>query len=225
MEDVEEMKTALNFLTEEMTTVTKQQKTIMELVAEVKALGLEIKEKDKTIAQLEKRVDDLEQYTRQNDIIVSGLEIRPRSYAGAVSRSQGAEPNEEDLSSVEDQVTTFLTSKGILIDKRNIEACHPLSSKNKNDKPTAVIMRFANRKHKVELLKQGRKLKGSNVYLNEHLTKKNGDIARKARFLRKQQKIQSTWTANCKVFIKLNGTPEQAKVLVIRDIEELDKYA
>ncbi len=81
-----------------------------------------------------------------------------------------------------------------------------------------------NRKHKNALLRQGKKLKGSNVYLNEHLTKRNTDIARKARFLRKQRKIQSTWTANCKIFIKLNGTPEEAKVLVIKDVEELDKY-
>ena len=85
-------------------------------------------------------------------------------------------------------------------------------------------MRFSNRKHKSALLKQGRMLKGSDVFINEHLTKKNADIARKARFLRKQKKIQSTWTTNCKVFIKLNGTPEEAKVLGVRDITELDKY-
>ncbi|KAJ8358176.1 hypothetical protein AAFF_G00028040 [Aldrovandia affinis] len=83
-------------------------------------------------------------------------------------------------------------------------------------------MRFVNRKHKTALLKQGRKLKGSNVYLNEHLTKRNADIARKARYMKKQRKIQTTWTTNCKVFIKLNGTPEEAKVLVIRNIEDPD---
>lgn len=60
--------------------------------------------------------------------------------------------------------------------------------------------------------------------MNEHLIKRNADIARKARYLKKQGKIQNTWTTNCKVFIKLNGTPEQAKVLVIRNMEELDKY-
>lgn len=76
----------------------------------------------------------------------------------------------------------------------------------------------------MELLKQGRNLKGSNVYINEHLTKRHADIARKARFLKKHGKIQHTWTANCKIFIKLNGSPEQAKVMVIKNIEELDKY-
>uniref|UniRef100_A0A3Q1EEL5 Reverse transcriptase domain-containing protein n=1 Tax=Acanthochromis polyacanthus TaxID=80966 RepID=A0A3Q1EEL5_9TELE len=38
-------------------------------------------EKDKKIELLERRLDDLEQYTRLNDVIVTGLEIRPRSYS------------------------------------------------------------------------------------------------------------------------------------------------
>lgn len=89
---------------------------------------------------------------------------------------------------------------------------------------TSIIIRFVNRKHKIALLRQGRKLKGTNVYINKHLTKKNSDIARQAHLLRKQNQIQSTWTANCKICIKLKGTPEEAKVLAIRDISELEKY-
>ncbi|KAJ8383514.1 hypothetical protein AAFF_G00220310 [Aldrovandia affinis] len=196
---------------------------ILDLVGEVKALRLLNAEKDKKIAFLEKRVDDLEQYTRMNDIIVTGLETKPRTYARAAVRGTGEEPNEEDISTVENEMTAFLQSKGTKVDSSNIEACHPIPRKNKGDKPV-IIVRFVNRKHKVELLRQGRKLKGTQVYLNEHLTKRNADIARTARFLTKQKKIQSTWTSNCKVFIKLNGAPEVAKVLLIRDIEELDKY-
>lgn len=134
-----------------------------------------------------------------------------------------SELTEPDQDSIEQQVTAFFNSKGISVNNNDIEACHPLPQRNKADKPV-IIIRFTNRKHKNVLLRQGRKLKGSGVYVNEHLTKKNGDIARKARFLRKQGKIQSTWTANCKVCIKLNGSPEEAKVLVIRDMSELDKY-
>ncbi|KAK7879339.1 hypothetical protein WMY93_033884, partial [Mugilogobius chulae] len=116
-----------------------------------------------------------------------------------------------DQESTEQQVTSFLSRKGIHIDSRDIEACHPLPRRDK--RPSAVIIRFVSRKQKLAVLKQGKKLKGTNVYLNEHLTKQNADIARQARFLRKQKKIQATWTTNCKVFIKLNGTPEEAKVL------------
>lgn len=60
--------------------------------------------------------------------------------------------------------------------------------------------------------------------MNEHLAKHNADIARKGRQLKKQRKIQNTWTANCKVFIKPNGTAEEAKVICIRNITDLDKF-
>lgn len=224
LDKVEDLKKSMDFLSEEVTTVSKQQKQIMVLLEKVKALKLKSEEKDKKIAFLENRVSELEQFTRMNDIIVSGLETKPRSYARAVSRMENNEPNEKDEQSADDQVTTFLQSKGIKVDTGNIEACHPLPRKRKEDKP-AIIIRFVNRKQKMELLRQGWKLKGTEVYLNEHLTKKNADIAKKARFLRKQRKIQSTWTSNCKVFIKLNGTPEEARVLVIRNVEELEKYS
>lgn len=127
-----------------------------------------------------------------------------------------------DALAVEQQVVSYLQSRGIETDLEHIEACHPLPTKN--GRPPAVIMRFTNRKKKIALLKQGRKLKGTNVFINEHLTKKNADIARIAQQLRKQGKIQQTWVTNCKIFIKLNGTPEEAKALVVKRIEDLDKY-
>lgn len=49
---------------------------------------------------------------------------------------------------------------------------------------------------------QAKKLKGTNVYINKHLTKKNGGIAREARMLRKQKKITGTWTRNGNVWIR-----------------------
>lgn len=88
---------------------------------------------------------------------------------------------------MEQQVAAFLQSKGIELDCDNIEACHPLPMRNNSDKP-AIILRFGNRKHKTALLKQGRKLKGTDVFINEHLTKRNADIARQARYLKKQNK-------------------------------------
>ena len=232
-EEGADLKDALEFLTADVAEIKQQQKTIMNLVLEVQMLRTETVEKDKRIQTLEDRVSDLEQYTRMNDVIVTGIYIKPRSYAkavtGAATSASGDddEPSERDAASVEQQVAAFLQDKGIDMDCNDIEACHILPRKKddrKKDKTTAVIMRFVNRKNKVALMKQGKNLKGTNVYLNEHLTKRNADIARKARFMRKENKIQATWTAHCKVFIKLNGTPEEAKVLCIRSMEELDKH-
>lgn len=219
--DLEEIKTSLNTLTEEIHKVSTQQQMLMDLTREVKELKRQNDEKDKKITALENRVADLEQYTRMNDLIITGLEIKPRTYARAAAAAR--EPSEEDLVSVEQQVIQFMQSKGITLDNKDIEACHPLPRKNMQLKPV-VILRFANRKQKIALLKQGRYLKVTNVYINEHLTKKNADIAKQARLLRKQNKIQGIWTSNCKIFIKLNGTPEQAKVIWIKEEHELDTY-
>ena len=221
-EEVEDIKRSLNFMSGEIANIAKNQKLLLDMMGQIKDLQKQNAEKDEKIAVLESRVGELEQYSRMNDLIISGLETRPRSYARAAATAI-RDPTEADLDSIEQQVITFLDNKGITVSSNDIEACHPLPRKNKSEKP-AIIIRFVNRKQKIALLRQGRKLKGTNVYINEHLTKKNSDIARQARLLRKQNKIQSTWTANCKILIKLNGTPEEAKVLVIRDITELDKY-
>ncbi len=225
-DDIEEIRKSLNFMSGELTRVMEQLKTLSELVSEVKQLKSMIKERDKTINDLERRIDDLEQYSRMEDVIISGLEVKPRSYAKAATegRHVGEDAGIEDRQSLEMQVVKFLESKNIHMHPHSISACHTLPRKDCKSKP-AVIVRFVNRKHKTELLMQGKKLKGSDVYLNEHLTKKNAEIAREARNLRKNNKIQATWTRNCKVLIWLNGaTPEAAKVIMVRELKELDKY-
>lgn len=161
-EDIDDIKKSLDFLTEEISVVRQQQKVIMDLVAEVKTLRKQNADNKKCLAWLESRVQDLEQYSRINDVIVSGLHIKPRSYARAVTANGDGEGGELDDNSTEQQVAAFLQSKGILIDCNTIEACHPLPRRNNDKDKPAVILRFVNRKHKTALLKQGRKLKGSN---------------------------------------------------------------
>lgn len=222
-EEADEIKKSLESLIEEVKLLSDGQKKILELTEEIKKLRIENIEKDKRINELEKRVDDLEQYTRMNDVIVTGLKIKPRSYASALAGERNGEPDEGTFSSTEQQVVDYLKGKGITVREDQVEACHPLPRRRDTDIP-AVILRFANRKYKNELLKQGRLLKGTNVYINEHLTRRNGEIARKARYLKKQKKIQGTWVRNGKIYIKTNGTPEEAKVMVIKQINELDRY-
>ena len=61
--------------------------------------------------------------------------------------------------------------------------------------------------------------------MNEHLSKKNAEIARGARIMKKQKKIKSTWTRNCRVLIRVEGdTPEDDKVLTVKHLADLDPY-
>lgn len=187
---------------------------LTQLVSEVKQLQRIIKEKDKVWIW------------NSTQGIITGLDVTPRTYARAAAegRDLSEDTGSEEQQTLEMQVLKFLDSKNIYIDENSISACHTLPRRDRKSKP-AIIVRFVNRKHKTELLLQGKKLKGSQVYINEHLTKKNAEIAREARKLRKNNKIQATWTWNCRVLIHLNGsTPEQAKVVAVRELKDLDPY-
>ncbi len=232
---LEEIRKSLNFMSDELSKVAKQQTMLLDLMDEVKQLKNLVKEKDKKIEGLERRIDELEQYTRLEDLMdeleqytrmeeISGLETKHRMYASTVARDRdGEDALPEELKMLVKQVIKFFESQNMNIQSDNVVACHTLPRRNGGVKP-AIVVRFVNQKHKAELLRQAKKLKGTGVYLNEHLTKKNADIARRARILRKQNKIQATWTRNCKVMIRLNGTPEEAKVYAIRELQELDQY-
>ena len=86
--EVDDIKESLDFLSEEVTAVRLQQEGILTLVEEVKALCIQNEEKDRKIAFLENRVANLEQYTRMNDIIITRLDIKPRSYGGHHQRGR-----------------------------------------------------------------------------------------------------------------------------------------
>lgn len=236
-EELEEIRKQLNTMTEnigkvltQQATLVTQQATLVGLVKEVQELKISInkrnKETDERFKLLEQRIDDLEQYSRADDLIITGLATKHRSYARvAAGRTDHLEDNAplEELRTLEQQVVQFMNSKSIHLESQQISACHTLPSKDRNNPPT-IVVKFANRKYKVEMLKQSKKLRDTGVYINEHLTKKNSEIARQCRNLRKASKVQSTWTRNGNVFIRQNGTPEQAKVVVIRHLRELDQY-
>lgn len=229
-QELEEIKKQLTIMTENINKVLTQQATLLGLVNEMSELKTSInnrnKKIDEKIEHLEQRIDDLEQYSRADDLIISGLATTHRSYARVAATASGhlgEEASPEEQHTLEQQVLQFMNSKNIHLESQHISACHVLPRKDRTH-PPAIVLRFANRKHKVEMLRQSKKLRDTGVYINEHLTKKNAGIARNCRILRKQDKIQSTWTRNGKVFVRLNGPFERAKVVVIRHLKELDEY-
>lgn len=226
-EELEEIKGSLNFMSGEISKVVTQQAKLVGLLEDVRVLKASLRQRDEKIDKLEQRIDDLEQYSRVDDIIISGLDIRPRTYAKAVAGHQSGEdaPSEEQLT-VEKQVVQFMNSKHIHIEPVHISACHmlPRKAKDGNKAKPAIIVRFVNRKYKVAVLSQYKKLRDTGVYVNEHLTGKNAEIASSSRILKKRNKIQSTWTRNGKVFIKTNGAAEHARVVMVRRLSELDVF-
>lgn len=79
-EEIKEIKKSLDFMSGEISTISKHQKLILEMMGEIKELKKQCAEEDKMVALLECCVADLQQYSRMNDIVVSGLQTKPRTY-------------------------------------------------------------------------------------------------------------------------------------------------
>ena len=69
-------------------------------------------------------------------------------------------------------------------------------------------------------MRQRKKLKGSDIFLNDHLTQKNNELFAESRRLKKEGNIFGTWTKNCNVFVKKH---EHATKVMIKSKQELDK--
>ncbi len=94
---------------------------------EVKSLKKLIKEKDDKIAALVRRVEDLEQDTRKDNVVISGLKTRHRSCTRVASwKSMGEDTLLDEQQTLEEQVIQFFHSKQIDIQRESISACHLL---------------------------------------------------------------------------------------------------
>ena len=239
--DLNDIKESLNSICKDLNDLknnrNEDKDNVKTLIAKVNDLEHLVKQKNDKIVQLEDRINDLEQYTRRDNLVISGLKIK-KSYSRAVrngnrtlTRSENkptgipTEPStDEENQSTETQVIDFFHENGIEIENSEISACHMLKVNNQKSVPN-IVVRFVNRKSKIRLLKDGKKLRGKKVYLNEHLTKKNEELAWQARTLRKKGKISATWTRNGLIYVKTHGESDlERNVFVIRNISDLMPY-
>lgn len=84
-EELEEIKKSLNFMSEEIIKVVKQQVNLMGLMEEMRELKATVKQRDQKIQLLEQRINDLEQYSHAEDVTITGLETKHCSYARATA--------------------------------------------------------------------------------------------------------------------------------------------
>ncbi len=68
--------------------------------------------------------------------------------------------------------------------------------------PRDVIASFTTHNTKSAIMRNGRKLKGSRIYINEDMTRIRGKIAWEARQLRRDGKLIDTWTRDGIIFVK-----------------------
>ena len=195
-----------------------------ELIILVKTLQKSNKEKDEKIRLLEQCVDDLEQYSRIDNIVISGLTTKHKTYARVMNTNPSNDHEsapEEEQESLEEQVVAFIDKNmGVKLEPMDISTCHTLKSKIK---PPSIVLHLTSKRVKSQILKASKQLRGSKVYINEHPASKNGLLAKTARQLKRKGKISSRWTRNYKIFIKLWGQRSDSETLQIKDMADFVK--
>ena len=126
------------------------------------------KAKHERIVQLEHRVNDLEQHSRKRNVIVTGLNMH--SYSHTATRSTSARTYTQMNDGDDISESTSMRKNFV----------HDLPKRK--DGTTPLIVNFVSTK-KTELMRKRKMLKGSNVYLNDHLTQKNNELFAEARRL------------------------------------------
>ena len=213
-EDIIEMKTSVEFIGKQIDDISNVQNEVSQILSFVTKLHSVIQEKDKKIQQLEERIDSLEQYSRKDNPVITGLKNKDRTWVRVAScnakhANELENASDDEMQNLEKQVVTFLNTKlGTCIESSDISACHPIRNKASN-KPDNVIVRFINTKSKIELLIRAMTLKGTNIYINEHLTTKKCKLACTTRILQRRQNLKN-WTSYCKIYIKSLGSPKIA---------------
>lgn len=145
------------------------------------------------------QMNDLEQYTRANNIRIYGLDDRNR------------DENVEETTLV---VIQFLKNKlDIDLKETDIDIAHRLG-KFSDDANRPVICRFVSRMNKQKVMKNRRLLKGSVFVIKEDLTRKNAKLLQDTSEV---ENVEAAWSDQGKIIALLiseNDSDKKQKVVV-----------
>ena len=161
--------------------------------AQIRHLTSTIREKDIVIENLEKRVDELEQYGRRNAVTISGI------------------PENKDDNT--DQIMLDITRDklGIKLEAHEIGRSHripggPPPRQDSAFRPRPIVVKFISYNVRKRVYDARKNLKnhtpGGHIYINEHLTRTRSGLLYSCRSLVKGQKAKQAWSFDGRIFMK-----------------------
>ena len=192
----------------------------------IQALEHELSDLKKQLTSQASKFEDLDAYSRSDNLIIKGL---PEGTFAERAAGSGATDStsraEESHKVVETTVINFCRDK-LKIDllPRDISTAHRLRAGPK-DSTRPIIVRFANRSVRDDVYRAKSLLKNqpSRVFISEHLTKSSAELYYHARALLKEKKIVSTWTQHGQVMIRFTSDATK-KPVTVRSRQDLTPH-
>lgn len=195
----------LSELSEKYDRISVSLESVVELKKKVEVLEITLEEKNKEIQELQRSVQQNEQYMRRNQIEVGGVE-------------------ELEGENVEEIVINVARKLQIQLSPSDVQASHRILSRTS---PAPIIVEFTNRKVKEALLNSKRKIflkddQGRKIYLNESLTPFYKNLLWQSKNLARDHGMKFCWFKNHKIFIKKSETANQVfKITTLKDLMTL----
>lgn len=165
-------------------------KKIGELSEKLESSKDEEKKLRKEVENLQKandeRINELDQYTRRNNVIIDGLPD---------NQTETAEMTMELVAKSLNQNATNLNIK-----PEDIDIAHRLG-KFQDGKRRAVIVKLQSRMKKIHIMKKKKELRATKIYVREHLTKLNQTVVTCVR-VKMKDIVKSVWTKEGAIYYK-----------------------
>lgn len=213
------MQTDLNGVVKEVSSLklmfTDLKSTSDKTVQDVDTLQVENARLHREVSVLRGTVAELEQHSRKNNILISGVPVTTR----------------EDISEI---LLSIAKQLDIGFDRCDVSAAHRLRGSPDDRRPPGIVVCFVSRATKVMWVaarRQRRSLSAreihqtfpdTQVYVNEHLTKETREIFNEARKLLKTNKLASVWTSDCRVIVKKSHSGNPVRVTSLRQVRDIE---
>ena len=164
-------------------------------------------------------LEEQERYSKVPNLIVEG--IQAQSYADA-SSSQRPDTTDSNSKLQETVLDLFKNVLKVNISASDISVAHRLKrgpSSSASRRPPSTIVKFTTLGARNAVFSARRNLKGTRIFINEHLTSKTAELFAKARKLVKK-KLEKAFTTNGFLYTVLTNSP-QARPVRVSELREL----
>ena len=128
-EDLSSIKTAIEIMSGNIDEIYNAKDDTSQILKMVGKLQSIVELKTKQIETLEKRIDDLEQYSRIDNVVIHGVKTRHKVWSRQIIpynvNTHGENAPHEELETLEEQVVDYLNSNlHVNTQSPDISACH-----------------------------------------------------------------------------------------------------
>lgn len=196
-EENDRLKKSIDTLTE---TIDNQKQLIQQQKVENKKLQDEI---GATNTEIEDKLNDLEQYSRKNNIRVSGIP------------ELGSEAAEVTTEKIIETLNDKIPDLHLL--KDHIDVAHRIGGKRKGSQ-RQIIVKLSSRMKRDEILKNRKMFKGTQIFINEDLSKTNQLVLTCIR-KKMPDEVDQAWSRGGRLYYKLKSNINRVIEVPYKDFQ------